>query len=140
MSDPREARDRLFVLAGDGRLEDFCRDNGIRLLVVFGSAVEDAPEVPPRDLDVAVLPGEGPGRPDWVELVTGLIRLVGSDDVDALNLARAGVLARANALGWGVPLYEDEPGLFARQQMAAMGQRMELGWLTDLDLELLAEE
>lgn len=121
-------------MAAAGELQRFCADRGIRLLVAFGSAVTD-PGRTPRDVDLAVLTGDGP---DHFELVADLTRLAGTGAVDVMDLGRAGVLARANALGWGVPLYEDEPGLFAREQMAALGQRMELGWLADLDLALLA--
>lgn len=121
-------------MAETGELGRFCAERGVRLLVAFGSAVHD-PDVPARDLDLAVLTRDGPDR---FALVADLIHLAGSDAVDVMDLGRASVLARANALGWGLPLYEDEPGLYAREQMAAVGQRMELGWLADLDLDLMA--
>ncbi|WP_370325098.1 hypothetical protein [Euzebya sp.] len=58
---------------------------------------------------------------------------------DRIGLSTAGVLAQARALGDGLPLYEDDAGLYARQQMRAVGMAMELGWLVELDLELMAE-
>lgn len=56
-----------------------------------------------------------------------------------MDLTRAGVLARSEALGTGEPLYERRSGIFAEQQMRALGQRMENGWLFDLQLAALEQ-
>jgi hypothetical protein len=48
------------------------------------------------------------------------------------------VVARAAALGVCERLYEDEPGLLANRQMAAVAERMDTAWLRRLDLELMA--
>jgi hypothetical protein len=107
------------------------------LLTVFGSAVDERRLRPPRDLDVAVrLSPEA----DIVAVVNGLVDLAGSADIDVMDLDRANVVGRARALGPGcVPLYEAEPGGFARSQMAALTEAMETAHLRRLDLELLAE-
>lgn len=138
MSTPREALDELRAMAGDGRLDEFCDTHDIDLLVVFGSAVAVGTSEEPRDLDLAVL-APTPGGP-WglSKLTSELISLLHCDLVDVMDLSRAGVLARAEALGDGEPLHERTPGLFAREQMRAVGMRMEMGWLEELRLDLLA--
>jgi predicted nucleotidyltransferase len=135
MTTPTEALEELRRAARDGRLERLCQRLGLDLVVVFGSAVDRLPDTTPRDLDIAVLPSPGT---DLVAVVTALIDLLHLDAVDVLDLASAGVLARARALGDGEPLYESEPGLYAREQFRAVPLAMESGWLTDLELDLLA--
>lgn len=139
MRSPHEALHELRAMAADGRLDEFCERHGIDLLVVFGSAVDPGgPATEPRDLDLAVLAAPPPGPWGWTELASAVIALLHCDAVDVMDLSRAGVLARAGALGDGEPLYERSPGLFAREQMRAVGLRMELGWLERLRLDLLA--
>jgi hypothetical protein len=132
---PLEALDRLREAAASGELDVVCADLGIRLLTVFGSTLEPAPLRPPEDLDVAVLLTDGT---DLVDVVNGLLGLVRCDALDVMDLGRAGVVARAAALGVCEPLYEDERGLFATRQMAALAERMDTAWLRRLDLELMA--
>lgn len=132
----REAAADLIRAADDGRLEELCQRVGLSLVVLFGSAVlEDAT---PADLDIAVLPVAS-DRLDRVATTTAFIDLVHVDAIDLLDLSRAGVMVRAHALGQGMPLYESVEGLYARQQMRAVPMAMELGWLTALELELLAD-
>lgn len=138
MSSPLEALDELRAMAADGRLDEFCDAHGIDLLVAFGSAVDARTFPEPRDLDLAVGATPRTGPWGWTELTSVLISLLHCDAVDVLDLSRASVLARAEALGDGEPLYERTPGLFAREQMRAVGLRMELGWLERLRLDLLA--
>lgn len=45
---------------------------------------------------------------------------------------------RGKALAYGLPLFEDRPGLFACLQMAAITERMDTAWLRRLSLERLA--
>ena len=138
MFTPRDALQALQAMAADGRLDTFCDAQGIDLVVAFGSAVDPGWPAPPRDLDLAVLAVEPSSDWGWAGLVSAFMELLHYDDVDVLNLRTAGVLARAEALGNGLPLYERRPGLFAQEQMRAVGQRMESGWLTRLQLETLA--
>jgi predicted nucleotidyltransferase len=132
---PLEALDRLRLASASTELARVCEHLGIRLLVVFGSAIHEERLREPEDLDVAVLLAEGA---DLVDVVNGLLDLVRCDALDVMDLSRAGVVARAAALGVCEPLYEDEPGLFANRQMAALAERMDTAWLRLLDLELMA--
>jgi predicted nucleotidyltransferase len=134
---PRVALDRLRDLAVSGELDAFCADHGVDLLVVFGSTVDREPVRPPRDLDIAVL-FAGHGGGDLIQLITDLIGLLNLPQVDVMDLGQAGVVARAKALGLCEPLYEREPGLFAREQMAALPQLLDTAWIKQLSLELLA--
>lgn len=132
---PLEALDRLRSAAASGQLDRMCEQLGIRLLTVFGSAIDEDRLREPEDLDVAVLLAEGT---DVVDVVNGLLDLVRCDALDVMDLGRAGVVARAAGLGVCEPLYEDEPGLFANRPMAALAERMDTAWLRRLDLELMA--
>ncbi|MGH3666090.1 MAG: hypothetical protein ACRDU8_08405 [Egibacteraceae bacterium] len=140
MTTPTEALAQLRAMARKGALDDFCDDHGVDLLVAFGSATDRAWPGEPRDLDLGVLLGQEPQGPWGMgALVSAFMGLLHLNNVDVVDLGRAGVVARSNALGWGEPLFERTPGLFARQQMRAMGQRMEHGWLTTLGLRTLAD-
>lgn len=125
---------RLRAAAGDGRLEQVARRHGADLVTVFGSAIR-TPESA-HDLDVAVALSDG--TTDLVGLVGGLADLTASDDVDLLVLDDASPTARFHGLVGAEPLFEAEPGLFARTQMAAALEFYETAWLRDLDLQRLA--
>ncbi len=136
MADAREALGRLRAAAEDGRLEDLCRAYGVRLLGAFGSATDPSwPE--PHDLDVA-LQFERSVDGDLVAVINDLVDLTGFQDVDVMNLGRADAVARTSGLVGGEPLYESEPGAFARAQLHAVMERMDTAWLRRLRLELLA--
>src|SRR5690606_22582659 len=93
----------------------------------------------PGDLDVAVRLREG-AETDLIDVTNRLIDLTGTSAVDVLDLARAGVVARARALGPGSePLYEDAAGAVALAQMAALTYAMETAPMRRRDLELLAD-
>lgn len=134
MTTPAQALQDLRAAAEDGRLNRLCSTIGIDLVVVFGSVL-DGPRA--HDLDVAVLPHD-PATFDPVACTTAFIDLLHLDAVDVTDLSRSGVLVRSRALGAGEPLFEASPGLFAREQMRAVPVAMESGWLTDLELDLLA--
>ena len=86
------------------------RAGGMRLVVLFGSSAH--PEArPPEDLDVGFL-GDGPL--DLLELTNQLIRRLGVQDIDVVDLGRADPLLLALAARDGVPLYERSPGEFSR--------------------------
>lgn len=134
---PDAALERLREAAATGALDRFCQDRGIGLLVVFGSVVADERVEPPGDLDVAVRFDPPPG--DLIAAVNDLIDLTGFSEVDVMDLGRAGVVARAQALGpESLPLFESRAGGFALAQMGALTEAMETAPLRRLDLELLA--
>lgn len=82
---------------------------GLRLVVLFGSAARDAE--PGRDLDLGIDAGR---LLDTVALTNRLATLLGRSDVDVADLRRADpVLLRAVAEE-GIALYEAEPGAFGR--------------------------
>lgn len=134
--DPTTALTRLRDAAARGGLDELCGHHGVRLLVAFGSAVREA-DRPPNDLDIAV--AFEPGRAgDAVGLLADLSEVAGTGDLDLMDLDRGGPVARERALVACVPLFEWEPGTFARMQMAAMLERMDTAWLRRLDLEAMA--
>lgn len=134
---PRAALEHLTDLAASGELARFCEERGVRLLVAFGSAADPERAGSARDLDLAVSWTPAAAR-DLFGLIADLMELLHLSEIDVMELDRAGVVAREQALVHGFPLVEAEPGLFARMQMAAMTQRMDTAWLRRLDLELLA--
>ncbi|SFS54890.1 nucleotidyltransferase domain-containing protein [Saccharopolyspora flava] len=138
MTTPREALGRLDSAAESGEIEELCARHGLDLLVVHGSAVEEAPMRPPGDLDIACrsLPGT---ELDVIGLINDLMDLTGFDGIDLLVLNSAGVVASARALSpQSVLLYEAEPSLFTLAQIAALTTEMETKHLRLLDLKLMA--
>ena len=131
---PFGALEKLREDARSGALDEFCRRNGIRLLVVFGSAVDPTWPALPRDLDVAVLP-EPDG--DIIAVVNAFIDLLHLDEIDVMDLRRARPVAREQALVGTEPLFEEEPGLLIGLRDAAVLRRMDTDWLRDLSLELM---
>lgn len=88
---------------------------GYRLIALFGSAARG--EATARDLDLAVL-GDAPL--DTVEITNRLIRELGVQPVDVCDLCHADPLLSALVARDGIPLYEAEPGEFARFVSLAM--------------------
>lgn len=134
---PRAALARLRDSAGSGELARFCLERGVRLLVAFGSATDPQRTGQAHDLDLAVSWSPG-ARGDLFGLIADLVGWLQLDEIDVVDLDRAGIVVREQALAHGTPLVEAEPGLFARLQMAAITQRMDTEWLRRLDLTLLA--
>lgn len=132
-SDPYVALARAEQAVTDGTVARLGDRFGLRLLVLFGSVAEGGPA--PQDLDVAF---EDEGNVDVVGLHEALYELTGFERIDLMDLGRAGIVARARALGRGVPLFEAPAGLFARQQMAAVTLLADTRWLRDVELEMLA--
>lgn len=137
MSPPSEALDRLRQLARSGELAEFCRGQGIDLLVAFGSAIDPVRAGDARDLELAVLLDPS-SRADVLTVTNVLLDLLPCDTVDVLDLGRAGVVAQEQALVGTVPLYEREPGTLAAVRDRAMVLRMDTDWLRRLDLDLMA--
>lgn len=134
--DPHTALQRLRYAADSGELATLCTRHRIRLLVAFGSAVDET--TLPRDLDIAVA-FERHTTPDPVGVIDDLMRLAGTEKIDLMHLDRAGPVARERALVGTAPLYESRRGNFTRAQMAAISERMETAPMRRLDLELMAQ-
>lgn len=136
MADPVEALRLLTASADageDGELTSLCRAYGVELLVAFGSATRT--DTTPRDLDVAVRFSRP--RPDLLGFLDALGTLAETMALDLMDLGRAGPVARERALTNGIPLVELVPGMFAREQMHAITERMDTDWLRRLELELM---
>ncbi len=84
--------------------------NAVRLVVLFGSSCRHESR-PPEDLDIGFL-GDAPL--DLLDLTNQLIRRLGIQNVDVVDLGRAEPLLLALAARDGVPLYERSPGEFSR--------------------------
>lgn len=135
---PSEGLRRLQVMAESGELSALCIRHNVALLVAHGSAVRPRAGAAPRDLDLAFR-GRFGASVDHVRLVNDLMDAAGVDQVDVMNLASAGPVARARALSpSSVVLHESDPGLFAEQQVYALTEEMETRRLRLLDLELMA--
>lgn len=107
----------------DEQLDAICRRHEVRLLTLFGSAAD--PDVDePGDLDIGVM--FEPGRPhDLLGLLDELITLLGTEEIDLLDVERASETARRRAIADGVGLYEREPMALANASMAADAMFME---------------
>lgn len=80
-----------------------------RLVVLYGSAARAEPEQ--RDIDLGILPR---GELDLVDVTNRLTRRLGTQDIDLVDLRRADPLLLMFVAREGLPLYEAEPGEFAR--------------------------
>ena len=123
--------------AAGGELAGLCDELGLRLLVVFGGTLQEGRAGRARDLDIGVSWRPDAER-DVIRVMGALVDLLRFDGVDLMDLDCAGAVAREQALAYGLPLFEDRPGLFARLQMAAITERMDTAWLRRLSLERLA--
>lgn len=133
---PAEAFRRLREAVEDGRLAAIVHRRELTLVTVFGSVVDDPANA--RDIDIAVAPRRGTSL-DILAVINDFLWLTGSDDVDLLDLGRAGPVAREQALIYAELLHESEPGEYARAQVAASMERMDTEWLRHLGLRLMAE-
>jgi predicted nucleotidyltransferase len=86
------------------------REIGARLVLLFGSAAR-AEARRPEDLDIAILAA---GPLDTVDVTNRLIRRLGIQEVDVVDLRRADPLLLALVARDGVLLYEAAPGELAR--------------------------
>lgn len=130
---PAEDLARLRAAAADGRLEAICREHGLELLVLFGSAVT---EEDPGDVDLAVAWSRN-HEPNLLSVVVSFLETVG-DSVDVMDLDRAGPVARQRALTGGELIVELTPHAFAERQMHAIREFIETAPFRRLDLELMA--
>ncbi len=134
MTDNRAAADHLLELAERGEIDELFRRHGVIVAVLFGSSAELSTETP-GDLDIGVLPSAAPV--DMLGLLDELAAVCGSDRIDLVDLGRASIVLRSEALV-GIPLFEDRQGRFVNEQLRALGERMSTEWMRRLDLELMA--
>ena len=89
------------------------RQVGARLIVLFGSAARlpERSSRPPEDVDLGVLHD---AALDVVDVTNRFIRALRLQAVDVTDLRRADPLLVMLAAQDGVPVYEREPGEFAR--------------------------
>lgn len=130
----RTAAGRLMAAEAGDALAALCEIEGIELLVLFGSAARE--ESDPADVDLAVRFANGV-EGDTLSVLARLYEVTGYENVDLLDLRRAGPLARDRALSGGRLLYQAAPGLFANAQIAAMMERLETAELRRVELDLL---
>ena len=96
--------------------DDVAATPGLRLLVVFGSrARQDGHEG--SDWDFGYI-GSAALVPE--SLLAAIVKAVGTDRVDLVDLTRAGALLRFRAASEGQPLYEAKPDEFARYWLDAV--------------------
>lgn len=132
---PQAALNRLRSEARDGVLARVCGEAGIELLVAFGSATDPGWPVAPSDLDLAVVMATDS---DLLRVIDALVAHLAFDRIDVMDLDRAGIVARAQALGRGELLHEQTPGMFAEHQIVALVQQADTQWMRDMQLEALA--
>lgn len=130
---PREALETLRRASADGTLERLCAGHQVGLMVAFGSTVHGSAE--PDDLDLAVRFTSRPG--DLLGLIDALVELTGFDEVDVLDLSRAGPVAKERSLDQGELLFEAERGSFAEAHIAAVLERMDTAWMRAAELRML---
>ncbi len=84
--------------------------DALRLVVLFGSAAVPSQDAP-ADIDLAL---KGDGLLNLVELTNRFIQETGVQEIDLVDLTHADPLLLALVARDGLPLYEAEPGMFAR--------------------------
>jgi hypothetical protein len=135
MLDHRDLLARLVAAADDGRLAVACEQHGVLLLGAHGSAV--AGHRPARDLDLAVLLTPQAPPEDLLAFADAVHHLLDEGAIDVMDLRHASPVARTQGLG-GLPLFEDRPGRFAAESIAAWSERLDTGWLRRLEREVLS--
>ncbi len=130
----RQALAAIRSAAADGSLADLCRAHGVELLVLFGSAVAAHD---PRDIDLAVAFAPDAER-RILEVSDALGAAFHTDQLDIMDLDRAGPVARQRALTRGEILYQASLKAFSERQLWAMMEFMDTDWLRRLQREVLA--
>jgi predicted nucleotidyltransferase len=92
------------------RLRPLFEDESVRLVVLFGSLACGEGEGA-GDIDIAVGTDDGL---DVIGFTNRITRLLHEDAVDVVDLRGAPPLLKARIAGQGLPLYEREPGEFAK--------------------------
>ncbi|MPZ54427.1 MAG: hypothetical protein GEU79_17155 [Acidimicrobiia bacterium] len=122
MGEIQTALRRIRTLSEE-EFDTICRAHSVRVLTLFGSAVDPATD-DPGDLDIGVM--FEPGDPhDILGLLEDLVSVLGTERVDLLDAERATETARVRAIADGEGLYESEPMAYAEAAMAADALFME---------------
>jgi Polymerase beta, Nucleotidyltransferase len=129
-TEPRTALRRL--RENPSGLAELAMRFDLLLLVAFGSVLQPGD---PHDLDLAVA-AEGPL--DALVFMEALYQLTGYERIDVLDLRRAGVVARVEALRDGQVLFERDEGEHNERLVQALALFWDTQWLRDLELEALA--
>lgn len=91
------------------KLAPLFADENLRLVLLFGSAASGKTHSK-SDIDLAFLFDE---PADMLSLTNRVVRLLRSDNVDVVDLRRAGPLLNMSAVRKGILLYEREPGIYS---------------------------
>lgn len=121
---------------GDAEVDALCRPHGVRVLTVFGSAL-DTDIDHPRDLDLGVVFEPG-GTRDVLGMLETLVARLGTERLDVLDAGRASETARMRAIAQGEAIYESEPGAYANAAAAAEALYLETAPMRRAALEALA--
>lgn len=89
-------------------LRPLFRDEGLRLVLLFGSVATGGTHSR-SDVDLAFF-FDKPA--DVLALTNSVVRLLGTDNVDVIDLHRASPLLKFSAAKHGKVLYENPPGVF----------------------------
>lgn len=146
---------RLRHAADSGQLAELARRYRLELITLFGSSRSRPKSA--GDIDIAYLPAFNPADsqdssrtqtatgskssrslPTHVQLMIDVEELTGCDQIDLMNLKRATPVALFAALAHGEPLYESQRGIFANQQIQAMGIFRDTAHFRDLALRMWA--
>jgi predicted nucleotidyltransferase len=106
----------------------------LRLVVLFGSAARGASG--PEDLDIGVLADQ---LVDAVALTNDLTQSLGRQDVDLTDLRMANPVLLALVAREGLPLFEREPGEFARFASLAVRRFADTRKFRDAEADRLSQ-
>lgn len=110
-----ESLARLRAAVASGELAALCREHGLEIAVLFGSAVSSDD---PGDIDIAA--GFSPAAErDFLAVVDALAALLPGDHVDVMDLDRADPVAQRAAMFGSQVLYEADPSVSAEREIRA---------------------
>lgn len=104
----KDSKDRVSIEEIRKRLSPLFHDEGLKLVLLFGSAVSGKIHKK-SDIDLAFLFDKAV---DILTLTNRVIKLLHTDNVDVVDLKRASPLLKFSAVKSGMILYEKEPGMF----------------------------
>ena len=100
-------------------LRAVCQKYGLDLAILYGSQARGVARAD-SDYDVGVRKRQGALRPDeFLDLAVELSRVLGTGQLDLVDLQTASALLQYEAARNGRVLYEAEPGLFNRFHVLA---------------------
>lgn len=129
------------------RLAKFCEEEGVELLLLFGSRAKDV-AAEGSDWDVGVLMKRGLLEADrYLDFSYRLAQAMGRGNLDVVDLRRAAPLLKYEAARTGRPLYQADPSAFTRFHVYAWKlyqddrrslRSMDMRYLDDARSRLLA--